>query len=224
MLLPILKFINLSGMNFKYYHAKQLVIFIIVLSIFYSWLSAQINKLLPPGVLFKEIWEYINLFSTVSLLFLTLLFIDKIGWKWKLFKWLINLPNLNGRYEGILESNYQSGGANTKKDCAFEIKQTASEIKISSYYGDVGTGNQTSEGTSLSEDIVLQKNGSFRISHIYTGNPDFLQSGLKIHNGCSFMTYYPHDKTLKGNYFNDRPNKGEIKATFKQSKLLHRLR
>ncbi len=170
------------------------------------------------------IWKYINIFSTTSLLFLTLLFIDKVGWKWKLFKWLVDIPNLNGRYVGTLESTFQTSGANTKKDCAIEIKQTASKVKVFSYYGDPGTNNQTSIGYSFSEEIVKEDDGFFSVYHIFSGEPDTLQIDLHKHHGFSIMKFYPDLKLLDGSYFNERTNKGTLKVTFKQKNLLGRLR
>ncbi len=211
-------------MNFKNYKPKNLVILIIILSILFSLLSEELDKLLPANSTFKEIWKYIDLFSTVSLLFLTLWFIDEIGWKWKIFKWLVDIPNLNGRYEGSLVSTYQTNGTNTVKDCAIEIRQTASKIKIFSYYGDPGTNNQTSIGYSHSEEIVKEEDGFFSIYHVFSGEPDALQTKLTNHYGSSYMKYYPDIKVLDGTYFNDRPNKGSLKVSFSQIELLGRLR
>ena len=211
-------------MNFKNYKTKNLVIFVIVLSIGFSLLSEKIDKILPTDTTFKEIWKYIDLFSTLSLLFLTLWFIDEIGWKWKVFNWLVDIPNLNGRYVGTLESSFQTNGTDTIKDCVIEIRQSASILRIKSYYGDPGTNNQTSVGHSRSEIIEKDDNDHFLISHFFAGVPDPLQKELKKHDGASHMKYYPDKKTLDGEYFNDRPNKGNIKVSFKQRKLLGRLR
>jgi len=211
-------------MNFRYFEAKNLIIFVIILSIIFSWLSNELDKLLPTVSTFKEIWKYLDLFSTVSLLFLTLLFIDKVGWKWKFFKWLVDIPNLNGRYEGTLESIFQSNGANTIKDCAIEIKQTASKIKVFSYYGDPGTNNQTSTGYSHCEEIVHEEDGFFSVYHVFSNEPGTLQTQWNNHHGAFYMKYYPDIKLLDGNYFNDRPNKGTVKVIFKQNKLLGRLK
>ncbi len=210
-------------MNFKYYKTKSLVSFIIILSILYSLLSEELDKFLPTGSTFKEIWKYIDLFSTVSLLYFTLLFIDEFGWKWKLFKWLVNIPNLNGRYEGTLESSFQTSGANTIKNCAIEIEQTASKIRIFSYYGDPGKNNQTSIGYSHSEEIVREDDGFFSVYHIFSGEPDALRRDLNNHYGASYMKFYPDIHVLDGSYFNERTNKGTLKVTFKQKKLLGRL-
>ncbi|TDD94124.1 Cap15 family cyclic dinucleotide receptor domain-containing protein [Flavobacterium cellulosilyticum] len=211
-------------MNFKYYKSKSLILFIIILSIVYSQLSKELDQLLPTDSTFREIWKYVDLFSTFSLLFLTLLFINEIGWKWKLFKWLVDIPNLNGRYEGTLESTYQTNGANTIKDCAIEITQTASKIKILSYYGDPETENQTSSGKSVSEEIYKEVDGFFIIYHIYLGEPNKLETHLNVHSGSSSMKYHPDEKKLIGNYYNDRTNKGKLEVTFKQKKLLSKLR
>jgi hypothetical protein len=211
-------------MNFRYYKSKSLIVFVIILSILYSFLAEYIDHLLPTDSTFRNIWKYIDLFSTVSLLYLTMLFIDEIGWKLKMFKWLVDVPNLNGRYEGTLESTYQTGGANTKKICAMEIKQTASKIKIFSYYGDPGANNQTSIAYSHSEEIIQEEDGFFNVHHIFSGEPDTLEIQLNNHYGASYMKYFPDIKMLDGSYFNERTNKGTFRVTFMQNKLLGRLR
>lgn len=96
-------------MNFKYYNTDRLIIFVLVLSVVYNYISQKIEVLISKHEIFKEIYSYIGMFSTVTLITVTIFLIDRIGWKYKLFStWLIDIPNLNGRYKGELISSYQS--------------------------------------------------------------------------------------------------------------------
>jgi hypothetical protein len=97
-------------MNFKYFKINALVALVVILSIpFTLFLDCLANSLenYPTAV---QIYKFIEPLSNLGLVSLTLVFINKIGWKWTIFKWLIYLPNLNGRYEGVLNSSYNSKG------------------------------------------------------------------------------------------------------------------
>ena len=72
-------------MNFKYYNTDRLIIFVLALSVVYNYISEKIETLISKYEIFKEIYSYIGMFSTVTLLTATMFLIDSIGWKYKLF-------------------------------------------------------------------------------------------------------------------------------------------
>ena len=146
-------------------------------------------------------------------------------WKWQISKPLVDLPNLNGRYEGTLNSTYidPSSQQQTQKKCVLEIKQTASYIKINSYYGDLNSNNQSSCSTSVSEEIIKSSNDIFEIFYIYTNDANSLETQLHNHKGTCSLKYYPDIKTLEGEYYNQRGYQGTIKVSFTQEKTLGRL-
>lgn len=211
-------------MNFKYYKSGALIPFILVMGVGYGILAGKIQECLKGLDALTQINDYVGIFSTIGLITLTFLFINNIGWKWSVFKWLIDIPNLNGRYKGELISSFLDTNGNPAiKDCVIEIKQTGSSIHVFSYYGDKGSNNQSSRAYSVSEELVQEKNGLFQLFYIFTNEPDTLITQLNNHSGTSKFKYYPDIKTLDGDYYNQRQNIGTIKVTFEQKKLLGRL-
>lgn len=211
-------------MNFKYYKSGALVPFILIMGVGYGLLSGKIQECLKGLDALTQINDYIGIFSTIGLITLTFLFINNIGWKWGIFKWLIDIPNLNGRYKGELISSFlDANGKPVVKDCVIEIKQTGSSIHVFSYYGDKGANTQSSRAYSVSEELVQEKNGLFQLFYIFTNEPDTLITQLNNHSGTSKFKYYPDVKTLDGDYYNQRQNIGTIKVTFEQKQLLGRL-
>ena len=211
-------------MNFKYYKNSALIPSILVLAVIFNYVSYYIETAINKQQQLSEIYSYIGVFSTISLITLTLTFINFIGWKWTIFKWLINIPNLNGRYTGELISSFLDVNGNPfVKDCTIEIKQSASSIHIFSYYGDKGTNIQTSLAYSVSEELVEEKNGLFQLFYIFTNEPDTLMTQLNNHAGTAKFRYFPDILSLEGDYYNQRKNIGTIKVKYQQSKRLGRL-
>lgn len=211
-------------MNFKYYKSGALIPFILVMGVGFGLLAGKIQECLKDIEALIQINDYVGIFSTIGLITLTFLFINNVGWKWRVFKWLIDIPNLNGRYKGELISSFlDSNGKPVIKDCVIEIKQTGSSIHVFSYFGDKGTSTQSSRSYSVSEELVQEKNGLFQLFYIFTNEPDTLITQLNNHLGTSKFKYYPDIKTLEGDYYNQRQNIGTIKVKFEQKKLLGRL-
>ena len=211
-------------MNLKYYKISSLIPFILILGVLYGILSGLIQEWCKNNSYLTQINEYVGIFSTVGLIGLTFLFLNHFGWKWSIFKWLIDIPNLNGRYKGELISSFTNiPGQPIAKDCILEIKQTATSLHIFSYYGDKGTNIQSSRAYSVSEEIIKEPNGLFKIFYIFTNEPNTLQTKLNNHLGTATFLYYPDIKTLDGDYYNKRQNIGTIKVTFEQKELIGRV-
>ncbi len=211
-------------MNFKYYKTSSLIIFILVLSIIFNAITNYFLGFLKDNEIAIKIIDYVGVLSVVSLITLTLFWINEFGWKWGIFKWLIDLPNLNGRYQGKLISTYKDSNDNyVEKKCVIEIKQTSSYIKIRSYFGNSDSPQVTSSGFSFSEHISKLENGCCEIYYIFGSEPDIFEKELNKHFGTTKFTFYPDKKVLKGEYYNERGNKGNINAVFEGKKILGRL-
>ncbi|MDV3627812.1 hypothetical protein CMU78_05925 [Elizabethkingia anophelis] len=212
-------------MNFKYYNTQRLIILILIISFLIAPLSAYLENWISKIKLLSTVYSYVGIFSTITILTLVLLLINNCLWKTKFFKWLVNIPNLNGRYEGELISTFtdQQNPINTKKKCIVEIKQTASKIKLHIFFGDVITNTQTSQANSISEEIIEQSNGIFEIFYIYSNNANSIQTQLNNHIGTCSLKYFSDIKVLDGEYYNQRGFKGNIRVQFTQRKTLGRL-
>lgn len=211
-------------MNLKYYKTAELITFLLILPIFLNPLSKFILGLISKNNFLSQINNYLDTFSTLGLITLIFLFINYIGWKLIIFKWLINVPNLSGRYEGVLISSFEnSDGSKVRKKCIMEIKQNASSIHIHSYFGDFDSLESTSSSYSVSEHLIEDNDGIFKLYYIFTNETEILQAQLNNHIGTSKFRYYKDIKTLKGDYYNQRKNNGTIEVVFQQKKLLGRL-
>lgn len=212
-------------MNFKYYKTERLIILILVLTFFITPLSNLLEGAISKNKDLNSLYSYIGIFSTISILTFLLFLINQYLWKFKLLKWLVNIPNINGRYEGELVSTYIDTSTNlpTRKKCVIEVYQTASKIKIHSYYGDINTHQQTSQANSISEEIIEQSNGLFEVYYIFSNAANTLETQLNNHIGTCSLKYFPDVKLLEGEYYNQRGLKGTIRVTFVQSNLLGRL-
>lgn len=211
-------------MNFKYYNTDRLIIFVLIMSVVYNYVSEKIEVFISKYEFFEKIYSYVGMFSTVTLITTTILFIDRIGWKYKIFStWLIDIPNLNGRYKGELISSYQSlPGVFVKKIFVMEIKQTASKLHVYSFFGELGNNSVTSSSISVSEQLTLESNNTSNLFYIFTNETAPLLN-LNNHLGTAKMKYFRDIKKLDGEYYNQRGNSGKIEVFFEQAKLLGRL-
>lgn len=210
-------------MNFKYYKTKPLIISVLVLGAISTLLSECIESWIKSLniEIINKIYSYNGIFSTISLLTIFIWCIDKYLWRKNnfLIKLLIDIPNLNGRYEGELISSFKDENNNyVRKKCIIEIKQTASKIKVFSYYSDLNSDKQTSCSESVLEEIVLQNEGTFKLYYVYDNKADILLNNLSDHSGTCELKYYPNEKRLAGEYYNKRGNKGTIDVVFKSNK------
>ena len=145
-------------MHFRYYKSEKLILFLIGLTVL---IGAFVTFIVHPcvehaPVTIRNFIVFTEMFSVPFFISIIFLYINQVGWTKNFLKWLIDIPNLNGRYEGQLESSYQTNGANTIMQCAVEVKQTASSITITAYFFNPIT-NENSKSDSVIELIEKQK-------------------------------------------------------------------
>ena len=210
-------------MHFKYYKSERLILFIIALSLFLVfivtfWIHPLIEHLPEP---IHTVIVSTEMFTVPFFMTIIFYYINLKGWKKYFFRWLIDIPNLGGRYEGKIVSSYSLNDNNVEIDFILEIAQTASSIHISSYYFNPELNEHTAS-YSIIEEIEKQKNGAFKIYYLYSNMPGKLNTVLTQHEGTAYATFLEDIKQLDGGYYNSRRNTGEFKATWVSDKLLHR--
>ncbi len=216
--------------NFKYYKKEGLIAFVLIgfpICIYVtSKLGAWFGSIIPTDLipLSETLKHGLDIFSPALIFGLILKLINEILWKYPFMRWLIDLPNLNGRYVGAGESSWLIEGKGTKMQCVYEIKQNASAIYIDAYFKTDHTGKVTSSGKMISGELRKDPMGYFQIYFIYENDPETFEkeNGLLKHNGASVLRYNTETKSLVGKYFTDRPTEGTINVFFKQEKLLYR--
>lgn len=213
-------------MNFKYFNINTLLPLILILLLIFQPISNWIEQSLNDYESLKVMVSYIDSLSTIGMITVFLTFINYVGWKWKIFRWLIDVPDLNGRYTGKIVSSYIDPNTQipVTKDCVLEIKQTASSVHIFAYYGDLATNTVSSRSYTVSEQLIKEQNGFFLLYYIFTSEPDTMSLQLNNHDGTAKLQYYPDTKVLEGGYYNKRLNYGTMKVTFVEKKLLGRLK
>lgn len=202
--------------NLKYYDTKSLITIIVFLGLgiglLASWLKLQ---------------GYFISFSTVGVISGFLLFIDKYWWKleikgYRLFKFLIPIPNLNGRYEGVIRFVHPYENIEMEKQCVIEIVQTGSKIKINSYL----KKNDDTERTiskSLVESLIKNDDEFYDIVFTYQNDGLINDGRFRPHYGTNILKVIETNNslTLKGKYYTDRhpQTKGELDVKFISKKL-----
>lgn len=157
----------------------------------------------------------------ISLIGLFWFFYEKIGWRYSLFRlfnWLCETPNLNGRYEGYVNRNNE----NNPHSFIMEINQSFREISINTY-------SKNSVGKSITANIVKDGVGKYYLFYTWQcrtrkiDNPmvkeDFFGTSMIEISKDSNGKYQ-----LEDDYYTRRnpPTSGETKLKFKSKTLLHR--
>ncbi|MBB5645984.1 hypothetical protein [Pedobacter cryoconitis] len=212
-------------MNFKYYKTNALLvlvaILIIIANILIKVFGPYANNLTTGR--FKEeietISDYLGVFGVLGIVGVFLWLIDNYLWKTWAFNWLVDLPNISGRYTGLLQSDYNG---NFQMHIVLEICQTASGVKINGYFANHGTTIQTSTSYSYSELIAKGQDGFFTLSYQFANAPNLTSTQIYQHGGTVSLKYFPDIKVLTGEYYNIRKNLGSIDVSFVDEKLLGR--
>lgn len=204
-------------LNFKYYNTKYLIVVILLLSFVFDKI---INDCLLP-LLVSYNFGFIRVPGNVSLITLFLILYDNYLWKFPIFKLLVTIPNISGRYKGFIKYNFD--GKLSKIKCIIEIIQTASNIKLHTYIKN--SSNEKSQSISIIESIIKDTDNFYKVYFFYFNGGNKMDSTLDAHEGANVLKYYPkikNDKSkLIGHYFTNRniQTKGEIEVIFKSKKI-----
>jgi hypothetical protein len=204
-------------LNFKYYNTTWLILIIILLAI---GIDSLLNEWIVPFLKSRGI-EFLRAPGNVTIIAMVLAFYDSVLWKLPVFNYLVNIPNLSGRYKGNVKFEFL--GEKGEKECYIEVKQSASKIKIHSYFNN--ELDEKTDSKSLVEDIRLEDDGFFDIYLFYLNNGNKINSTLDCHEGANKLRYIPAKKNRKakliGHYFTNRQRqtRGEIEAEFESKNL-----
>jgi SMODS-associating 2TM, beta-strand rich effector domain len=159
--------------------------------VYLSYLGIERLKIQVP-------W-YLALPSPMGVYWLLQAWFTNVGWRWR---WLHNfrivrIPDLNGNYEGALQSSYD----HFTKDypCRFEIKQTWKSISVTGHFEKSSSFNMVS-GISVSGAVP-------RLTYEYGNKPrSDAPMGMVAHDGTiGFGVLIEGDDiTLDGDYYTGR--------------------
>lgn len=195
-------------MNFKHYNTNRLLVLIVLLFLLES-MALQLIKTYTYQ--FPKQWQtIIDVSGATGSLVLVSLFLkwyDNKLWKYGVgIMRIVNVPNLNGTYEGELISSYidQTTGEKTKLKCVMRVHQTASRIYIEM---DFINSNNTTTSKSHSEQVEDTPADYKIIRFIHYNGGSFDNMELSQHHGLTELQYYPGTKEFKGTYFNSPQRK-----------------
>lgn len=203
-------------MNFRYYKIELLISLILLLS---AGIDLGIEKLLLPYMDAHGI-TFLRAPGNAALIGSILFFYNKSLWRLPVLNLLVKVPDMNGRYKGRIQYEFQ--GAPGEKECVVEIIQTASSIKMHSYF-DNGVGEKT-KSKSLVESIE-EEDGFYHL-YLYYFNSGTKETGnLDCHEGANMLKFIPsHDgapQKLTGHYFTSRKiqTRGAMNVEFESKKI-----
>lgn len=202
--------------SFKNYKAKFVIPIAIGLSLLIDYLIT--NCLVPLLKEYVDCGErIIRIPGNATIIGSIFVFYDKVLWKIWGFKELVNVPNLNGRFRGKI--NYVFDEKPGETECAVEIKQTASKIKIHCYFK--GQEGISTDSISLVENVVL-RDDDYHLYLFYLNSGSKEDGSLDSHEGANYLKVIgPNHKKLKGHYFTNRlkQTKGRMEVNFETKKL-----
>jgi hypothetical protein len=145
--------------------------------------------------------------TTITISIIVWVVFIKWAWKWKLFyPWLVQTPNLSGKWEGVLKSNW-GGGKLEPIPTEMTITQSFLHIQIK-----IKTGESRSHSVGASFDIDEER-GYQQLFYSYINTPKAgVRNRSEIHYGTTLLHFEGRDvDALEGEYWTSRETTGEIK-------------
>lgn len=161
------------------------------------------------GVL-GEIQLYIGFIIDLSvILFYDIFFrmFDNYLWKYSFFSPIVKAPNLNGRWEGTLDSCYYK--STVYINASMDITQTWQNI-------DIKLKTENSKSKTVTAAFFTKTHNAIELSYQYQSEPNPKAiDDLHIHKGTGWIILSPNKKSFEGVYYNGKDNKnhGSLKFT-----------
>ena len=163
---------------------------------FFNFIEANF----PAITVFLDKWDYLGMFSsqiTVATTFAIAnwLFNNYI-WKIPFVNKHLDVPNLNGVWEGELESSFKENGVNKKVDMKLEIKQTWNKMTCTSVFP---------KSASCSDIVCIDAQGSQGVvlKFTYTNQSENVELDLPQFVGYNELKLCNANK-LSGTYYTRR--------------------
>jgi hypothetical protein len=193
----------------------------------FIWVLVVVSVLVWIGVLringteLKVTWKAMRqLPAVVSIdVMLWLLFV-KWGWKYRIFqKWLVPFPNLEGTWEGTLQtiwSDPETGNISGTIPVILVIKQSFISISCVMY------SQEMTSRSHAAEFLIDSEANLKKLTYTYTSIPRVtVRDRSVVHNGTVLLNIITSpDLALYGEYWTNRKSAGEITLKFRSKELL----
>lgn len=199
-------------MSFKYYKTTYIIIIILILT---TILDFGIEDFLIP-LLLKIHLSFLRIPSNAAIIGGILVFYDNILWRLPVFNLLVNVPNMNGRYQGKI--HFELNELPKSKNCVVEVHQTSSRIHLRFFFNNENEQKTTSR--SFIEEIEKENDGNYAIYLFYLNEGSKKDGILDCHEGVNKLRFLPkkneNPAKLTGYYFTNRQKqtRGEVEVTF----------
>lgn len=188
---------------------KFYLIFCLVLVLPAKWLATLLKTYIEslPKDNFFHYLSSVGIIEITTIVFLLGMFwlFNKYIWQIPLVRRIINIPNINGRYEGNLTSTHtENNEENGTYPIAIEISQTLTSISVFFY-------TERSCSYSLIASIGQNTNNNHSLMYIYQNKTSVMtitDADMRDHRGSVFFEIFDYGKELKGNYFNNPRERG----------------
>jgi hypothetical protein len=189
--------------NSSYKKISWFIVFLIGLSVFLSYIISLLLKYFRIEIPF-----YIDLpLATPAIFYILFEIFDRYAWKWSIFKWIriVDFDDLNGVWEGVINSSYDNFLSNIQS--RLDITQKATSIKIKATFNN-------SKSISVHESFVFSEiDQSTALYYFFRNEPSSnAPETMSIHEGSVKLIYSKQEDKLAGYYFSgrDRNNHGNI--------------
>jgi hypothetical protein len=208
----------MKGNFFRYYKPNAVIGFIIfsgtIMGGMLTFVIKTINSLTDLSY-----YQYPSAGVLVGLL---VLLIDRKLWKSPPFNFLLQIPNISGRYSGIINYWDIEKQEMTEKECFLEIIQTGSSVKVNCYFHK-NREHEKTNSESLVETIIKNEDGTFSL--VFTYRNLGLPLRFHEHSGTNILKFIENEegRFLKGIYYTNREpqTKGEMEVAFISKNLKH---
>lgn len=157
---------------------------------------------------------------TIDLFFIAIFM--KWLWRWKFLQgWLVPFPDLNGTWQGEIQTNWKDSGGRTPGPIPtiLTIKQTFARMSCVMRTGEMESHSYL-EGFCIDEEAQVR-----RLCYSYTSKPkSALRSRSTPHDGTMlFSIIGVPARKLEGEYWTQRQTAGTVSLTFREKELLEEI-
>ena len=177
------------------------------------WLICGLSVVLYLGIYYayghdKAPFSLSTFFGDCSKMVLIMTLLSSLfisfAWKWKIFRgWLIPIPDISGKWEGILLSTYTNPPMEIPTSVS--IKQTFFHTIVK-----IKTGESSSISKCASFDIDTDR-GIKQLYYSYVNKPKAeVRHRSEIHYGTTLLEISDDNKSLTGEYWTSRKTTGSL--------------
>lgn len=185
-----------------------------------TFLAVWVAILFFSGIEFRINWEALKkLPEAIGIYSILLLAFTTWAWRLRFLKgWLVPYPELEGTWEGTLESTWvdpRTGQRKPSIPILLVIKQSFSAISC------VMHSKESMSYSNAAQISTDDESGIVRLSYNYTNRPKAtVRDRSEIQDGAAILRIVTEpQRALEGEYWTSRKTTGDMRLTFKSRKL-----